>query len=61
MTVEKGLYMTQIRDDGTCTSNGVQKKLKDIVHNFFAFEARDLILTFFWKFMNNVSLNVGKH
>ena len=38
--------MTQITDDGTFTSNGVLKKLKYIAHYFFAFEARDLILTF---------------
>ena len=38
--------MMDIRDDGTFTSNGVSKKLKDIAHNFLAFEARDLILTF---------------
>ena len=38
--------MTQITDDRTFTSNGVTKKLKYIDHYFFAFEARDLILTF---------------
>ena len=38
-------YMTQIRDDSTFTSFGVTKKLKYIDHNFFAFEAEDLILT----------------
>ena len=37
--------MTQITDDGTFTSNGVTKKLKYIAYHFFAFEARDLILT----------------
>ena len=36
----------QITDDSTFTSNGVTKKMKYIDHNFFAFEARDLILTF---------------
>ena len=38
--------MTQIRDDSTFTSFGVTKKLKYIDHHFFAFEARDLNLTF---------------
>ena len=38
--------MTQITDEGTFTSNGVTKKLKYIAHYFFAFEARDLKLTF---------------
>ena len=38
--------MTVITDDGTFISNGVTKKLKYIAHYFFAFEARDLILTF---------------
>ena len=40
------IYMTQIRDDSTFTSFGVTKKLKYIDHNFFAFQARDLNLTF---------------
>ena len=40
------LYMTQFTDEGTFTSNGVTKKLMYIAHYFFAFEARDLILTF---------------
>ena len=38
--------MTQIRDDSTFTSFGVTKKLKYVDHHFFAFEARDLNLTF---------------
>ena len=38
--------MTQITDDGTFTSNGGTKKLKYIAHHFFAFEAKDLIITF---------------
>ena len=38
--------MTQIRDDSTFTSNGVIKKLKYIDQHFFAFEVRDLILSF---------------
>ena len=38
--------MTKITDEETFTSNGVTKKLKYIAHHFFAFEARDLILTF---------------
>ena len=38
--------MTVITDDGTFISNGVTKKLKYIAHYFFAFEARDLIITF---------------
>ena len=38
--------MTQITDDGTFTLNGFTKKLKYIAHNFFVFEARDLIITF---------------
>ena len=38
--------MTQIMDDSTFTSNGVIKKLKYIDQHFFAFEARDLILSF---------------
>ena len=43
----KNAYMTQIRDDSTFTSFAVTKKLKYIDHHFFAYEARDLILTFF--------------
>ena len=37
----KQIYMKQIKDDSTFTSNGVTKKLKYIAHHFFAFEARD--------------------
>ena len=40
------IYMAQIRDDSTFTSNGVIKKLKYIDQHFVAFEARDLILSF---------------
>ena len=38
--------MTQIRDDSTFISNGGIKKLKYIDQHFFAFEVRDLILSF---------------
>ena len=40
------MHMTPITDEGTFTSNGVTKKLKYFAHHLFAFEARDLILTF---------------
>ena len=40
------IYMTQIRDDSTFTSNGVIIKLKYIDQHLFAFEARDIILNF---------------
>ena len=39
--------MTQIRDDSTFTSNGVVNKLKYIDQYFVAFEAKDLIISFF--------------
>ena len=42
----RGGYMTQIRDDSTFTSNGVTTNLKYFDHNFVAFEARDLILSY---------------
>ena len=41
------VYITQIRDESTFTSNGVTKKLKYIDHNFFTFEGRHLIFTFY--------------
>ena len=39
-------YSYIYRDDSTFTSSGVIKKLRYIDHHFYAFEARDLNLTF---------------